>query len=68
MLILEEAGGKITTMDGKPYSVFDRSVLASNGVIHDAILEKTNAETERLLEAGIDLSPWYIPEGYAVEP
>lgn len=67
MLILEEAGGKITTMDGRPYSVFERSVLASNGAIHDAILEKTTEETVELMKGGIDLSPWYIPEGYKVD-
>lgn len=30
VLMVEEAGGRVTTMDGKPYSVFDRSLLASN--------------------------------------
>jgi myo-inositol-1(or 4)-monophosphatase len=67
VLILEEAGGKITTMDGKPYSVFERSVLASNGAMHKAILEKTNEETVGLIKGGIDLRPWYIPEGYTVD-
>jgi myo-inositol-1(or 4)-monophosphatase len=67
-LILEEAGGKITTMDGRPYSVFERSVLASNTAIHDAVLEKTKEETVELINSGIDLqSPWYIPQGYTVE-
>ena len=67
VLIVEEACGKITTMDGRPYSVFERSILASNTVLHDAILDKTKEETEALLEAGIDLSPWFIPEGYSVD-
>ena len=34
--LLQEAGARISTMDGKPYTVFDRSVLASNGRLHDA--------------------------------
>ncbi|KAI5667658.1 hypothetical protein M9H77_17511 [Catharanthus roseus] len=33
-LIVEEAGGTVSCMDGKKFSVFDRSVLVSNGVLH----------------------------------
>lgn len=66
VLIVEEAGGLVTTMRGTAYSVFERSVLVSNGSIHQAILEKTEAATDRLLQDDIDLSPWYIPEGYAL--
>lgn len=32
--IVEEAGGIVSCMDGKKYSVFDRTCLASNGVLH----------------------------------
>lgn len=32
--IVEEAGGAVTCMDGSRFSVFDRSVLVSNGVLH----------------------------------
>ncbi len=35
--LMQEAGALISTMDGKPYTVFDRSVLASNGRLHDAV-------------------------------
>ena len=35
--LMQEAGARISTMDGKPYTVFDRSVLASNGRLHDAV-------------------------------
>lgn len=31
---MEEAGGIVSCMDGKKYSVFDRTCLASNGVLH----------------------------------
>lgn len=30
IVILEEAGGRVSTADGTAYSVFDRSLLASN--------------------------------------
>ncbi len=42
-LIMQEAGGKVTRLDGNPLSVYDRQILASNGLVHDemvAILKK----------------------------
>lgn len=35
--IVEEAGGAVTCMDGGKFSVFDRSVLVSNGLLHDKV-------------------------------
>lgn len=32
--IIQEAGGMITKIDGKPYSHYDKEVLVSNGLIH----------------------------------
>eukprot|EP00889_Picochlorum_renovo_P001509 jgi/Picre1/28539/NNA_003941.t1 len=66
VLIAEEAGATVTTMDGRAFSVFDRSVLVSNGYLHEAILEKTEPVTAKLLDRGVDLSQWFIPEGYSV--
>lgn len=37
-LILEEAGGKVTGMDGGPWVPDDGHILATNGVIHDEVL------------------------------
>jgi myo-inositol-1(or 4)-monophosphatase len=37
-LILEEAGGKVTGMDGKPWMPEDGHILATNGHIHDEVL------------------------------
>jgi myo-inositol-1(or 4)-monophosphatase len=37
-LIVAEAGGRMTSMDGQPFSSRSREVLASNGLIHDAML------------------------------
>lgn len=39
VLMVEEAGGRVTTMDGRAYSVFERSLLASNDALYDSILE-----------------------------
>jgi myo-inositol-1(or 4)-monophosphatase len=37
-LIVSEAGGRMTDMDGGPFSSRDGHVLATNGLIHDAML------------------------------
>lgn len=37
-LILEEAGGRLTTFDGAPYNPHEKTMVASNGLIHEAML------------------------------
>lgn len=39
MVIVTEAGGKITRISGEKYSHYDRDVLASNGKIHRQLLK-----------------------------
>jgi myo-inositol-1(or 4)-monophosphatase len=36
-LIVEEAGGRVTRLNGRPYFIFDRDILASNSGIHRAM-------------------------------
>jgi myo-inositol-1(or 4)-monophosphatase len=38
-LFVEEAGGRVTTCDGQPLPLAPTSILASNGPLHDAVLE-----------------------------
>jgi myo-inositol-1(or 4)-monophosphatase len=38
-LIVQEAGGRVTRWDGSPFTVDGRQLLASNGLIHEAMLE-----------------------------
>jgi myo-inositol-1(or 4)-monophosphatase len=38
-LVVEEAGGKVTDLDGNKFSVYQHKVLATNGKIHDEMLE-----------------------------
>lgn len=64
VLIVEEAGGVVSCMDGGKYSVFDRSVLVSNGVLHDKLLERIGPPTDKLKNKGIDFSLWFKPENY----
>jgi myo-inositol-1(or 4)-monophosphatase len=38
-LLVEEAGGKVTNYSGEPYSIYDHRIVATNGLIHDEMLE-----------------------------
>jgi myo-inositol-1(or 4)-monophosphatase len=40
ILLIQEAGGIATLIDGKPYQVDCTNVAASNGLIHDALLRE----------------------------
>ena len=37
-LIVEEAGGRITAIDGGPFAVHEASLVASNGRIHEEMV------------------------------
>ncbi len=39
VLLVEEAGGKVTMFDGRPLDIYGTEILASNGVIHGAMQE-----------------------------
>ncbi|XP_075505309.1 phosphatase IMPL1, chloroplastic isoform X1 [Primulina tabacum] len=67
VLIVEEAGGTVSCMDGCNFSVFDRSVLVSNGILHAKLLERIGPATEKLKIKGIDFSLWYKPENYCTQ-
>ena len=45
-LILEEAGGRLTTYDGTPFSPHEKTIVASNGLIHEAMLRALNDNDE----------------------
>ncbi len=38
-VIVEEAGGRVTDLEGKPIGLGTRSILATNGALHEAVLE-----------------------------
>lgn len=38
-LMVEEAGGRVTDLKGSPYSPYQPGIIASNGVLHDELLE-----------------------------
>jgi myo-inositol-1(or 4)-monophosphatase len=40
VLVVEEAGGKVTRFDGSPFELNSRETLASNGLLHGALLRE----------------------------
>ena len=38
-LIVEEAGGLVTDFDGDKIDIYSKRILASNGKVHDAMIE-----------------------------
>ncbi len=46
-LIVEEAGGCVTAFDGSPCTIYERELLASNGQIHAAMVEKLTADNRQ---------------------
>jgi myo-inositol-1(or 4)-monophosphatase len=39
LLLIEEAGGRITTFQGGEYDVYSPNILASNGILHEKLLK-----------------------------
>jgi myo-inositol-1(or 4)-monophosphatase len=66
VLLVEEAGGRVATADGTAYSVFDRSLLAANDAVFEALLEKTEPRTAAIQALGVKLGPAGVPAGYSV--
>jgi myo-inositol-1(or 4)-monophosphatase len=60
VLIVEEAGGRVTTFSGGPFQLDSRETLASNGLVHDALI----AEFQAIL-AGRGLEELPSPVEYA---
>lgn len=48
IVIVEQAGGKVTRIDGKDFSIFDKQILASNGHIHKAMMAVLNGKKRRV--------------------
>ena len=56
VLIVEEAGGKVTDFHGGPFHIDSRETVASNGLVHEAVLEEF-----REIFAGRGLEPMADP-------
>ena len=55
VLIIQEAGGKVTKMDGSKYSIHNPQILATNGKIHNEMLKIAKPAIEDLRRQDIDL-------------
>lgn len=42
ILIVQEAGGKVTGFDGEKHKVYQPDIIATNGIIHDELLNAVN--------------------------
>jgi myo-inositol-1(or 4)-monophosphatase len=62
VLIVEEAGGRVTDFAGGPFQLASRETLASNGLIHDTLLAEFQA-----IFAGRGLEELPSPVAYAKE-
>ncbi|HET6205918.1 MAG TPA: inositol monophosphatase family protein [Terracidiphilus sp.] len=60
ILLLQEAGGRVTDFAGGPFKLDSREVLASNGLIHDELVGLFKE-----MFAGRGLSPIPTPQQYA---
>ena len=59
VLIVEEAGGRVSGFDGSPFELNIRETLASNGLVHDALLKEFQE-----VFAGRGLEPLPDPREY----
>jgi myo-inositol-1(or 4)-monophosphatase len=57
MIILQEAGGKLSNYDSEPYSPYSKSIVASNPFIHSAMLRALNASDEKRAAFILDNPP-----------
>lgn len=62
VLIVEEAGGRVTNFSGGPFQIDSRETLASNGLIHDELMGEFQA-----IFAGRGLEDLPSPVGYGKE-
>jgi myo-inositol-1(or 4)-monophosphatase len=58
-LLVEEAGGRVTRFDGSPFEIDSRETLATNGLVHDALLREFQE-----IFAGRGLEPLPEPSEY----
>ena len=60
LLLVEEAGGRLSDFAGEPFQLNSREVLASNGLIHDELVALFKD-----MFAGRDLAPIPTPQEFA---
>lgn len=55
IVIINEAGGTVSQMDDSPFNIFNRNIVASNGILHNRVTGQTRPVLEKLRFNGIDI-------------
>ena len=45
VLLVREAGGEVTDLNGNPWNISSKNILASNSSVHEVVLEKLAKST-----------------------
>ena len=59
VLLVEEAGGKVTNFSGGPFELNSRETVASNGLVHTSLIEEFSK-----IFSGRGLEPLPVPQEY----
>ena len=51
LVLVKEAGGLVTDFSGGEYSIYNNEIAATNGIIHDQLLNELNAVRNTLQSA-----------------
>jgi len=61
LLLVQEAGGKLTTIEGGVYGIYSPNILASNGLLHEQLIFCLNNHTDNSVESlQIIKKPFYV--------
>jgi myo-inositol-1(or 4)-monophosphatase len=60
VLLVEEAGGKVTNFSGGPFNIDSREVLGSNTLLHEELLKEFHAIMDGRVE-GLPVVSEYLP-------
>lgn len=55
IVIVKESGGMVSQMDNGPFSIFDKNILVSNGILHDTMASQMRPVIEKLRKAGVEI-------------
>lgn len=48
LVLVREAGGRVTKLDGTPWEIGETSFVSSNGIFHDVLVEEIKKQKEKL--------------------
>lgn len=66
-LVVEEAGGTVSSYAGDAWRPFARAIVASNGHIHSAVVGETRSVASALELQGVSVGLWHVPADFPTE-